>query len=159
MPVYLIHDDTVTAYASEPDDRPDNALLIRSEEDLVNSSLSIARLTALWNTLPGVLAKRFKTRTNAIHSLWNRFQKLEMAEHPDTGCGESGTPTVSKQAQVIVLLRREQGASLGEIVAATGWQKHTVRGAISGALRKRLGLTIESTRTDAGRVYRIVDAG
>ncbi|MGY0794651.1 DUF3489 domain-containing protein [Azospirillum argentinense] len=57
------------------------------------------------------------------------------------------------------MLRREQGASLDEIVAATGWQKHTVRGAISGALRKRLGLTIESTRTDAGRVYRIVDAG
>ncbi|CAO3447742.1 hypothetical protein [Azospirillum argentinense] len=60
---------------------------------------------------------------------------------------------------MIVLFRREQGASLDEIVAATGWQKHTVRGAISGALRKRLGLTIESTRTDAGRVYRIVDAG
>ncbi|MGY0713246.1 DUF3489 domain-containing protein [Azospirillum argentinense] len=59
----------------------------------------------------------------------------------------------------MLLLRREQDASLDEIVAATGWQKHTVRGAISGALRKRLGLTIESTRTDAGRVYRIVDAG
>ncbi|MGY0794674.1 DUF3489 domain-containing protein, partial [Azospirillum argentinense] len=57
---------------------------------------------------------------------------------------DDSTPAISKQAQVIILLRREQGASLDEIVAATGWQKHTVRGAISGALRKRLGLTIES---------------
>ncbi|WP_349596446.1 DUF3489 domain-containing protein [Azospirillum argentinense] len=78
---------------------------------------------------------------------------------PTASPAEDSTPAISKPAQVIVLFRREQGASLDEIVAATGWQKHTVRGAISGALRKRLGLTIESTRTDAGRVYRIVDAG
>lgn len=49
-----------------------------------------------------------------------------------------------------------EGATLDEIVAATGWQKHTARGAMSGALKKRLGLTITSEQEpDRGRVYRI----
>ncbi|WP_454019152.1 DUF3489 domain-containing protein [Azospirillum sp. Marseille-Q6669] len=154
MPVYLIHHDSVTAHTTTCG-LPADALLIRSEEELAASGLSLPRLTALWNALPGVLSKRFKTRASAVHGLWAGLQKLEPTPPP----AEDSTPAISKQAQVIVLLRRKQGATLDEIVAVTGWQKHTVRGAISGALRKRLGLTIESTRTDAGRLYRIVDAG
>ena len=157
MPVYVIQNATVTAHTLEPDNLPPEALLIRSEEDLASSSLSVTQLTALWNSLPGVLAKRFKTRTTAVHSRWAGFQKLEPAD--DSGANGTDTPATSKEAQVIALLRREQGATLDEIVAATGWQKHTVRGAISGALKKRLGLAVESTPTEAGRVYRIVDAG
>lgn len=54
------------------------------------------------------------------------------------------------------MLRRPDGVSLDEIVAATGWQKHTVRGAIAGALKKKLGLTITSEKVEGrGRVYRI----
>ena len=62
----------------------------------------------------------------------------------------------SKQAKVIELLRRPQGASLSEMQKATGWQAHSVRGALSGTLKKKLGLSITSERTDAGeRRYRI----
>jgi hypothetical protein len=43
-------------------------------------------------------------------------------------------------------------------MAATGWQAHSVRGAMSGALKKKLGLIIESEKAAAGRVYRIVDS-
>jgi hypothetical protein len=50
------------------------------------------------------------------------------------------------------LLRRESGATLAELCAATGWQAHSVRGAISGALKKR-GLEITSTKTDGERRY------
>jgi hypothetical protein len=54
------------------------------------------------------------------------------------------------------MLRRPEGVSLNEIVTATGWQAHTVRGAIAGALKKKLGLTINSEKVDGrGRVYRI----
>jgi hypothetical protein len=53
----------------------------------------------------------------------------------------------TKQAQMIELLKRPEGATVEQIAEATGWQHHTVRGAISGALKKRLGLTIEATRT------------
>ena len=57
---------------------------------------------------------------------------------------------------MIALLQRANGATLDELVAATGWQAHTVRGAMSGALKKRLGLTIASEKVDnRGRVYRI----
>ena len=62
----------------------------------------------------------------------------------------------TKQAKLIEMLRAEGGATIDEIVAATGWQPHTVRGAFAGALRKRLGLTITSEKEgDRGRVYRI----
>lgn len=62
----------------------------------------------------------------------------------------------TKQAEMITLLQRAKGATLDELVAATGWQAHTVRGAMSGALKKKLGLTIESEKVEArGRVYRI----
>ena len=48
---------------------------------------------------------------------------------------------------MIELLKRPEGATVEQIAAATGWQQHTIRGAISGALKKKLGLTVEATRT------------
>ncbi len=62
----------------------------------------------------------------------------------------------SKQARLIEMLKRKEGASIEEIVEAFGWQPHTVRGAIAGALKKKLGLTVTSEKVDGrGRVYRI----
>ena len=48
---------------------------------------------------------------------------------------------------MIELLKRPEGATVEQIAKATGWQKHTIRGAISGALKKKLGLNVEATRT------------
>ena len=67
------------------------------------------------------------------------------------------TPRVgTKQAMLIALLQASKGATMDEIVAATGWLAHTARGAMSGALGKKLGLTVTSEK-DAirGRVYRL----
>ncbi|MEO5337975.1 MAG: DUF3489 domain-containing protein [Magnetospirillum sp. WYHS-4] len=62
----------------------------------------------------------------------------------------------SKQGALIGMLKRPEGASIAEIVDAFGWQPHTVRGAIAGALKKKLGLTVTSEKVDdRGRVYRI----
>ncbi len=62
----------------------------------------------------------------------------------------------TKQAQLVAMLQRPEGASLDEIVAATSWQPHTVRGAIAGALKKKLGLTVTSEKVEGrGRVYRV----
>lgn len=62
----------------------------------------------------------------------------------------------TKQAMLIEMLRRPGGATLEEITAATGWQAHTARGAMSGALGRKLGLVITSEKDDVrGRVYRI----
>ena len=60
----------------------------------------------------------------------------------------------SKQAQVLAMLHRPEGATLAQICACTGWQKHTVRGTFAGAFKKKLGLTIESTKETGGeRIY------
>ena len=65
-------------------------------------------------------------------------------------------PRQTKQQIMIDLLRRPEGAGIEEITAATGWQSHTVRGAMSGALKKKLGLEITSKKVEGlGRFYRI----
>lgn len=62
----------------------------------------------------------------------------------------------SKQAKVIEMLRRPEGATVKQICQETDWQAHTVRGMFAGALKKKLGLTITSEKTaDGERVYRI----
>lgn len=66
----------------------------------------------------------------------------------------------TKQAMLIDLLARKSGATITEAVEATGWQPHSVRGAISGTLKKRLGLTVTSAVVASrGRVYRIAGSG
>ena len=70
--------------------------------------------------------------------------------------GRSGTRSGTKQAELVAMLRRTEGATVAEVVAATGWQPHTVRGAFAGALKKRLGFDVVSAKIDGrGRVYRI----
>ncbi len=64
----------------------------------------------------------------------------------------------TKQAVLIELLTRAEGATLPQMTEATGWQVHTVRGAMAGALKKKLGLQITSEKpTGADRIYRITN--
>jgi hypothetical protein len=67
----------------------------------------------------------------------------------------SRTRANSKQAQLIEMLKRPEGATIDEIAKKLKWQAHTVRGALAGALKKRLGLKVQSEKADGGRVYRI----
>jgi len=62
----------------------------------------------------------------------------------------------TKQALVIEMLRRPEGATIAEIVVATQWVSHSVRGFLAGAIKKKLGLSISSEKEEArGRVYKI----
>ena len=61
----------------------------------------------------------------------------------------------SKKGLILALLHRKNGAPMAEIVQVTGWQTHSIRGFISGTVSKRLGFNVESTRSEAGRNYRI----
>ena len=96
---------------------------------------------------------KFKDRNTAVQRLWAAFGQLPVSSAP--AGGSAGPSAGSKQARVIGLLQRPEGATIDEIASAMGWQRHTVRGLISGALKKRLGLDIVSERTDRGRFYRI----
>ena len=73
------------------------------------------------------------------------------AEAPKPTTQRAGT----KQAQIIAMLQRPEGATVAEIVAATAWRAHTARGMISGVLKKKLGLAITATKVEGrGMVYR-----
>jgi len=65
----------------------------------------------------------------------------------------------TKQAKLIEMLKRPEGATIAEVVEALQWEPHTVRGAIAGALKKKLGLKVKSEKVDAerGRAYRITE--
>ena len=80
----------------------------------------------------------------------------------DTATGAESAPKArtpregTKQATLIAMLRAPDGATIEEIMAATGWQSHTVRGAMAGALKKKLRLQVTSEKVDGrGRVYRL----
>jgi hypothetical protein len=94
-----------------------------------------------------------------------RSAKPEPVVEPQTASVTSTIPaspkpvalrTGTKQAQIIALLQRPEGAAITEIVAETGWMPHSVRGMISGALKKKLGLPIASEKVDGrGTVYKL----
>lgn len=85
-----------------------------------------------------------------------RKAKPELAQTPDHT--DTARPIAiragTKQAQIIALLQRPEGATVAEMVEATGWLAHTVRGSISGALKKKLGLPIAAEKVEGrGTVY------
>jgi hypothetical protein len=68
---------------------------------------------------------------------------------------EPKAPRVTKQAKVIDALCRTEGATIAEIMEMTSWQEHSVRGFISGAVKKKLGLTVERVTEDGRTIYRV----
>ena len=79
------------------------------------------------------------------------------AKAPECAPATVGT---SKQQRCLNLLARRDGATLSELIAATDWQPHSVRGFLSGTVKKKLGLTLVSSKADGDlRRYRVVEAG
>ena len=80
-----------------------------------------------------------------------------MTRTKETGDVGAGGAALNKLDTLIMLLRRPEGATLDVMAAATGWRPHSVRGAISGSLKKAKGLTVASERIEGIRTYRIVE--
>ncbi len=152
MRIYIIGNDTVTVGREPPESVGEGERVVGSLDELRAARLSGKRLLAIWNGLPG--AERLAEvadRSALIEQLWSALEAL-----PDP---ETQAPRRSKQADVIALLRRPEGATVDEVMTTTGWQPHTVRGIFSGTLKKKLGLTLSSEKEERGRVYRIAGAG
>ncbi len=86
-----------------------------------------------------------------------RKTKTEAKIQAEAPPAEALAPKTSKLDQLVALLRRPEGATIQAMAAATGWQAHSVRGAMSGGLKKKAGLAISSEKADGVRVYRIAD--
>lgn len=71
-----------------------------------------------------------------------------------TKAAKQATPS-TKLDRMIGALRSSKGASISDLMLLTGWQMHSVRGAIAGALKKKRGLKVISTKTKGERIYRI----
>ena len=150
MRIYIIGKDGITLCREAPATVNDGEIAVASKEELHAAPLSGKRLLALWNALPGVeKRKKVGDREMLIDELWSAIEALPDPEP------QSNAKRPSKQDEVVTMLRRPEGATVDEVASATGWQRHTVRGVFSGTLKKKLGLTIASTKEERGRVYRI----
>ncbi len=87
-------------------------------------------------------------------------RELEGAEADEHHSSEKAPPAAAKPkgkvASLVELLRQPDGTTVEAMMAATGWQAHSVRGAMSGAIKKGLGLKVLSEKAESGRIYRIV---
>lgn len=169
MKIFTIDaENHITAFASRKQvpAKDGNIALFSGAEELaeVADAWRAARFIDIWNSLPGVKpVRKFTDRQTAARRIFAAIQGLEAA--PEAAAGKvresAGQPRPearvgSKKAQVLALLRTSEGASVRELMAAMTWQRHTVRGFVSGTLVRKMGLAVESYRRESGeRAYRI----
>lgn len=173
-------DNNITAFPAG-EQVPEGQEHFATEKELAKLAASwpADRLIQVWNSFAGVApfdelkpVKKFTDRKTAVARVWKAIQRLDATPAPQAADvapkgkrsrkaakADDAAPTTregSKKAIVIDLLKRPEGASLNDIMSATDWQAHSVRGFISGALTKKMGLKVESSKRDDGvRIYRI----
>ena len=174
MTIFTIdRDNNITAFASATEAKSNpQTERFRSANDLsrLAGTWPACRLVEIWNSLPGMSpVRKFTSRQAAVNRIWKAIQSLA----PDNGAHAgsvatkrdrtakrtsptSGARDGSKTVAMLDLLKRQGGATLNELMAGTGWQAHSVRGFLSGTLRKKMGLKVGYRKTaDGVRMYSI----
>jgi hypothetical protein len=177
-------ENTITAHAAVPSNL-EKAQTFATEKELAKLAAEWpgARLADIWNSFAGVApftelkqVKKFTNRNVAVARIWAAVQRLsadsaeparEVAltaekskQSPSkaprrTAARKGAEDRSNKKAEVLAMLKRAKGATLAEIMDATGWQAHTVRGFVS-ILGSKGGEKIDSAKNAAGeRTYRI----
>jgi hypothetical protein len=171
-------ENNITAYASKaeaPAKLDKGSEHFASEKDLAQlaGTWPMARLVDIWNSLTGVIpVRKFTDRKKATARIWKAVQSLVPAPAaPQARTSATAKPSKAKKAKsaekpatvrdgskkalILELLKQPDGATLAELMAATEWQAHSVRGFLSGTLGKKMGLTVQSAKRDQERVYSI----
>ena len=177
MTVFTIDaDNNITGHASaeeatsKPETEPFNSA---KQLGKLAEKWPATRLVEIWNSLPGQKpVKKFTNRQTAVTRIWTAIQSLTPDATPEAAPAAPKKSKASKQAskaektgaaregsktsQILDLLKQPGGATLAQIMEATSWQAHSVRGFISGTLGKKMGLVVTSAkREDGSRVYSI----
>src|SRR5581483_6740549 len=167
-------DNNITAFPAA-EQIPEGQEHFASEKELAKLAANwpADRLVQVWNSFAGVApfddlkpVRKFTDRKTAVARVWKAIQRLDAAPAPQAAhvatkqakaskeatARDAAKPARegSKKAIVLEMLRRPDGATLADIQAATSWQAHSVRGFLSGALGKKMGLTIKSFKTPEG---------
>ena len=181
-------DNNITAFAADeqvqaniPPSGYDASFSTEKEFAKTSSAWPITRLVEIWNSFAGQVpfdaltpVKKFKDRKTAISRIWKAVQQLtpapaqpaataapQKAKATKESKPNDAAPTAregSKKSIVLEMLKRPDGATLQDLMSATNWMAHSVRGFISGALGKKMGITVESIKTPEGtRSYRIAN--
>ena len=176
----LDNDNNITAHDATPAAQ-DNVVAFATEKELTKLSADwpVTRFVEVWNAFAGAPpfgdlkpVKKFTDRKTAAARIWKAMQALTPTPAPQaapaapkrTKAAKAATAKDagpvprdgSKKAIVLDMLKRPDGVTLADIMSATDWQAHSVRGFISGSLGKKMGLTVESfKRPDGVRAYRI----
>jgi len=141
------------------------------EWNRIGGEMPMSRLVGIWNALAGVTpVQRFTSREKALRRIWKALENIEQKDntnacptaamvHPaaSTATAEAGVERRhSKKAQLLALLKMDAGVSLDQLARVTGWQKHSIRGFLSGTIRKQMGLKLITSKDENGaRIYRI----
>ncbi len=174
MKMYAINADTAVITVHDSAERAANCstrmFATRNEFESTIEEYSLADLVRVWNSLAALesllgLKKvaKFTDRKTAVRRLWTVIQRIDATDNHEPAessslrrkVGASSPEAGSKAAIILDLLRRPEGATAQEIGSVVNWQRHSVRGFISGTLIKRMGLLIETGRRETSdRVYR-----
>ena len=173
-------DNNITTHDAAPAAQ-DNVVAFATDKELTKLSADwpVTRFVEVWNAFAGAPpfgdlkpVKKFTDRKTAAARIWKAIQALTPTPAPQAAPvapkkAKAAKATVatdappktrdgSKKAIVLDMLKRPDGVTLADIMSATDWQAHSVRGFISGSLGKEMGLTVESfKRPDGVRAYRI----
>jgi hypothetical protein len=165
-------EDNITAHATAVAGLPEGSEQFTTDAELgkLAAGWEGTRLIEIWNSLPGVKpVRKFTSRKTAVSRIWKAIQSLEggVAPHSPTAATKKGVAPKkaaaakrgespkTKTEKIIALLKQPSGATLKALMAATGWQSHSVRGFLSGQLGKKMGLKVKSFERDGERVYAI----
>jgi hypothetical protein len=164
MSMFLIEGRKVSRVAAAPDPVPEGTIVVRALKDLTSGDLTLKTMSMAFTGLGGKIAKG-TTRDAVARMLWAKLK--EMPEQPTKAKvapkAKKGEPAQTKasgrdsKAQTVLgLLRRGDGATITDLTEATGWQAHSVRGFLSGTVKKKMGIAVSSTKgEDRVRRYRI----